>query len=51
LVIRFPEFLTMSSFSPAPLSPLRARLITGAVLAAFAFIGLLTAGVLPGSLR
>lgn len=36
---------------PAPISPLRARLTTGAVLAAFIFIGLLTVGILPGGLR
>lgn len=36
---------------PAPISPLRERLTTGVVLAAFVFIGLLTAGILPGSLR
>jgi len=39
----------MSLFPPA--SPLQARLLTGAVLAAFLFIGLITAGVVPGGLR
>lgn len=32
-------------------SPAFTRLATGAVLAAFVFIGLITAGVLPGGLR
>jgi hypothetical protein len=39
----------MPSFLPA--SPLQARLITGAALAAFLFIGLITAGVVPGGLH
>jgi hypothetical protein len=39
----------MPSFSPA--SPLQARFITGAALAAFLFIGLITAGLVPGGLN
>ena len=37
--------------SQVPDSPVFNRLATGAVVAAFIFIGLLTAGVVPGGLR
>ena len=37
--------------SPFSGSPTFTRLTTGAVLAAFIFIGLITAGIVPGGLR
>ena len=37
--------------SQFPDSPVFNRIATGAVVAAFFFIGLLTAGVVPGGLR
>lgn len=38
-------------FDPRPPQITLSRLATGAVLAAFAFIALITAGVLPGGLN
>jgi len=37
--------------SPLSGSPTFTRLITGAALAAFIFIGLITAGIVPGGLH